>query len=234
MRNTITLGEMLDDPEAAYLERRLGQLAALEKVIEEGLPRFVEVGKALLEIREHALYTLSGHKTFEEYVAVRWEFTAGRARQLIAGARAVTSGNAEGALTERQARVMARRARRSDAVALHEEMHEFVAAQPDWVERAQDVPEGVRISRVQPPLSPLLTHDRAAVREFVQRLERVALNEREHAYLLAALEMVEASIAESTRAARKALKEARRRGTADPARRNDGRQWNPPSLDAAT
>jgi phage N-6-adenine-methyltransferase len=58
------------------------RLAALEAVIERGLQTFVEVGNALLEIRDSRLYRES-HATFEEYCRERWGWSRQRANQLI-------------------------------------------------------------------------------------------------------------------------------------------------------
>src|SRR5215204_6956553 len=65
------------------------RLVELEDTIERGLETFVEVGNALLEIRESKLYRET-HKTFAAYVKARWGFTASRARQLIAAAKTAT------------------------------------------------------------------------------------------------------------------------------------------------
>lgn len=48
-----------------------GRLAELEQVIERGLSTFVDVGNALLEIRESRLY-LDMDETFEGYCRLRW------------------------------------------------------------------------------------------------------------------------------------------------------------------
>ena len=48
----------------------------------------VHVGNALLEIRDSRLYRTS-HGTFEDYCQDRWQFTHGRARQLIAAAETI-------------------------------------------------------------------------------------------------------------------------------------------------
>ena len=45
-------------------------------------------GNALLEIRDSRLYRTS-HGTFEDYCRDRWQFTHGRARQLIAAAETI-------------------------------------------------------------------------------------------------------------------------------------------------
>src|SRR6201984_160536 len=58
------------------------RLQELEESIEEGLKTFIEVGNALLEIRDSKLYRQM-HSTFEEYCRERWSMTDRRARQLI-------------------------------------------------------------------------------------------------------------------------------------------------------
>jgi hypothetical protein len=63
----------------------LSRLADLEKVIERGLTHFVEVGNALLEIRESRLYQET-HRTFEAYCKERWGMSRPRAYQLIEAA----------------------------------------------------------------------------------------------------------------------------------------------------
>lgn len=77
----------------SYKERQ--RLAACEAVIERGLGTFVEVGEALLTIREARLYRET-HKTFEEYCRERWGFNDSRARQLIGAAETVTTVTVQG------------------------------------------------------------------------------------------------------------------------------------------
>lgn len=62
-----------------------GRLAELEAIVERGLVTFVEVGRALQEIRDAKLYKAT-HTTFEAYCKERWNFSASRGRQLIAAA----------------------------------------------------------------------------------------------------------------------------------------------------
>ncbi|MCC6192099.1 MAG: hypothetical protein IT318_23970 [Anaerolineales bacterium] len=64
------------------------ELARLETIIQLGLSTFVEVGNALLRIRDGRLYRAS-HKTFEEYTQERWGMTRRRANQLIGAAETV-------------------------------------------------------------------------------------------------------------------------------------------------
>jgi hypothetical protein len=50
-------------------------LAELEQVIERGLQTFIDVGKALAEIRQDRLHLGLGYQTFEEYCERRWNWT---------------------------------------------------------------------------------------------------------------------------------------------------------------
>lgn len=68
----------------------LPRLSECEGIIERGLSTFVEVGNALLEIRDSRLYRES-HATFEEYCRKRWGMARQRAHQLIGAAEAVSS-----------------------------------------------------------------------------------------------------------------------------------------------
>lgn len=65
------------------------RLVYLESVIERGQQTFVEVGTALMEIREQRLYKRDGWDTFEEYCQERWGWNRIRSHQLIDAARIV-------------------------------------------------------------------------------------------------------------------------------------------------
>jgi hypothetical protein len=67
----------------------LTTLDSCEAVIERGLATFVEVGTALLAIRDGKLYRKT-HKTFEAYCRERWGFTDRRGRQLMDAAQVGT------------------------------------------------------------------------------------------------------------------------------------------------
>lgn len=67
---------------AALSER----LADRESVIEQGLNTFLEVGQALLAIRDERLYRES-YDTFEEYCNTRWAMSRSRAYQVMAAAQ---------------------------------------------------------------------------------------------------------------------------------------------------
>lgn len=69
-------------------------LATLEASIQGGLQTFVDVGTALLAIRDGRLYRESS-PDFESYCQVRWGFTRRRAGQLIEAAAVVREIEAE-------------------------------------------------------------------------------------------------------------------------------------------
>lgn len=58
------------------------RLMELERVVSSGLAVFMEVGAALLEIRDSRLYQAT-HRTFEVYCRDRWHISRKRAYQLI-------------------------------------------------------------------------------------------------------------------------------------------------------
>lgn len=86
------------------------RLAELEGVIERGLANFLEVGRALTEIRDSKLYR-EAHPTFEAYCRERWHFSARRAYQLMEAERTARAnanhGSQKQAENERQARAIA-------------------------------------------------------------------------------------------------------------------------------
>lgn len=63
-------------------------LTECETVIERGLATFVEVGEALMEIRDEDLYKES-HGTFEEYCRERWDMTRQHANRTIRAAEVI-------------------------------------------------------------------------------------------------------------------------------------------------
>lgn len=80
------------------------RLQELEQKIEAGLQTFVEVGKALMEIRDSRLY-LENHNTFEDYIKVRWGWTRDWAYKQIAAAEVI--GNVDTCLHRGQASMLA-------------------------------------------------------------------------------------------------------------------------------
>ncbi len=74
------VGEVMDEH---------ARLAYYESIIERGRQTFVEVGTALMEIREARLYREQGFGTFEDYCQERWGWGARRARQLTDAAEVV-------------------------------------------------------------------------------------------------------------------------------------------------
>ena len=83
------------------------RLAELETVIERGQQTFVEVGNALMEIRDQRLYRKT-HATFEAYCKERWGWTRRQANRQIDAAKVVETLGPTGPkpATEREARDM--------------------------------------------------------------------------------------------------------------------------------
>lgn len=104
--------------------RRLGEL---ETVIERGMGTFVEVGKALAEIRDSTLYKES-HATFEDYCRDRWDMSRPRAYQLIQAAEVKRALSTTVDIPERQARELA--PLRSKPKELRQVWDEVVEAHP--------------------------------------------------------------------------------------------------------
>lgn len=74
--------EILNIDESHELER-------CEVVIKQGLQTFIEVGQALMTIKEKRLYRI-GFKTFEDYCIERWSISRIRAFQLIEAANVIS------------------------------------------------------------------------------------------------------------------------------------------------
>jgi phage N-6-adenine-methyltransferase len=102
------LAEVTESPARGLVEEERLRLRSLEGVIEHGLARFVEVGEALLEIRDKRLYRET-HTSFEQYCSERWGFRRAHAHRLIQSARVlrVLSPTGDAPQSERQARELA-------------------------------------------------------------------------------------------------------------------------------
>jgi len=81
--DTSSIGEMFHDLTRSSSDRE--KLETLERTIENGLPAFTAVGKALLQIREEKLYRLY-YKSFEEYCRDRWALEHSHAYELMRSA----------------------------------------------------------------------------------------------------------------------------------------------------
>lgn len=79
---------MMADLTPVLSEGESDLLAQQESIIEQGLNTFVEVGTALMVIRDQRLYR-EGFGNFEEYCQVNWGFSRQRSHQMIDAARVV-------------------------------------------------------------------------------------------------------------------------------------------------
>lgn len=106
------------------------RLAELEDIVERGLATFVEVGEALMEIRDSGLYEQS-HLTFDAYCRDRWQMQRAHAYRLIQSASVASALSPIGDTpkTESQARELAPLLSEPDA--LREAWAEVVDLHPE-------------------------------------------------------------------------------------------------------
>ncbi len=129
-------------------------LPELEQVISDGLRTFVEVGRALARIRDEKLYGTE-YKNFEAYCAARWDFTKGRASQLITAAGVVdTVYNCKPKIDPPAHESHARELAKLDAKEQPKAWAEAVKTAPDGVVTAKHVASVVeaRLPKPTPPI----------------------------------------------------------------------------------
>jgi hypothetical protein len=80
------------------------RLHDLEIIIERGLETFIEVGNALLEIRDQRLYRLE-HKTFEQYCRQRWNMSRRQGDRVIQAAEVTRNLRPIGLTPDNEAQV---------------------------------------------------------------------------------------------------------------------------------
>lgn len=145
---------------------QVARLGELEAVIERGQRTFVEVGMALLEIRDGHLYQAT-HRTFEDYCLERWGWSLRRGEQIMQAAEVagLLDANRGSGLNERQARELLPLQDQPDA------MREVWAS---VIERAEQADE--------PVTGPVI---RSAVRDYIraQAVESEAALQRAAAWM---------------------------------------------------
>jgi phage N-6-adenine-methyltransferase len=92
------------------------RLSELETVIARGLSTFVEVGLALLEIRDSRLYR-AAHETFESYCRERWGWSRRHANRLIEASEVLETLGPIGPIHESQVRELVPLARADEDAA---------------------------------------------------------------------------------------------------------------------
>jgi hypothetical protein len=83
------------------------RLTELEAVIKWGIQTFVEVGSALMEIRDKRLYREMAFTTFEDYCHKRWNWSRRHANRQIQAAEIAAVAGPRGPKNEKQARELA-------------------------------------------------------------------------------------------------------------------------------
>jgi hypothetical protein len=115
---------------------------AAEGVIRAGLDTFVEVGAALLTIRDGRGYEHAGYATFETYCLERWGMVYRHANRLIQAAEVVGALGPMGPSNERQARELAPLLR-TDPESIPEVWREAIETAPNGQVTAAHVAEVV-------------------------------------------------------------------------------------------
>lgn len=131
----------------------LADLMEHEKVIEQGLATFIDVGWALMQIRDGKKYKGAGYATFEDYCQRRWEFDRTYAHRLMSAAEVagmLPTGNVQ-PKSERQVRPLAALKDEPEAAAeAWAEAVEEAGGQPT----ARQVEDAVAKRRGRPPSQP--------------------------------------------------------------------------------
>jgi hypothetical protein len=127
----------------------------LEDVIQKGQQTFVEVGHALMEIRDRGLYRdVLGYETFEQYCKERWEFNRAHAYRLIDSAKVIENVSPIGDIkptTESQARPLTKLEPQQQQVA----WEKAVQTAPDGKVTAAHVSKIVKgMTNQEPPAKP--------------------------------------------------------------------------------
>lgn len=125
-------------PSAELARDERTRLEELELVIERGLDTFVEVGRALCEVRDSRLYRES-FDTFENYCHGRWSLSSSHAYRMIDAARVTALISPMGEIrpsNERQARELVPLLREDEQEVVHA-WHELLAEYGDDVTAAR-------------------------------------------------------------------------------------------------
>lgn len=159
-----------------------GQLETCEAIIGRGLQAFIDVGNALLEIRENRLYR-AHHATFEDYCAQRWSLTRSRAYRLMGATTVVDNLSPIGdkiplPTTESQARPLTSLPA-ADQVKVWESA---VAAAPNGKPTAAHVETAKRahVAQTQPPTTPRPLTDTEAEAVIWRAIEKHVRTTRAH------------------------------------------------------
>jgi hypothetical protein len=119
-----------------------------EKVIEQGLAGFVEVGLALLAIRDGKKYRHAGYATFEDYCQRRWNMTRKRGYDLMAAAETVAELSPMGDIPQPQSERQVRPLRAVDPAERAEVWAEAVEAADGGQPTAKQVEAAIAARRV--------------------------------------------------------------------------------------
>jgi SAM-dependent methyltransferase len=149
----------LDDLFGGERQTILNRLAEDERIIENGLSHFIEVGQALARIRANAGYRAAGYATFEEYCSARWDLSRAHGNRLMAAAdvTAALSPNGDTVTPAREAQCRELAPLREDPAALEAAWSQAVEAAGGSQPTAGQVRQAVRAQRGEDgfPIQPI-------------------------------------------------------------------------------
>lgn len=131
------------------------RLIALERTIQKGVATFIDVGEALMEIRDSRLYRIE-YATFEDYCKSKWDISTRQANRLIGASETVAVLGPIGPMpkTESQARPLTKL---SEPEQRREAWQKAVDASPTGQPTAREVEAAV--DSVMQPEPECPTHD---------------------------------------------------------------------------
>lgn len=181
------------------------ELAALttnEAVIERSRQTFVDVGNALLAIRDGRLYR-ENHATFDDYCRERWGMARSRAYQLIDSATVASalSTTVDSPTNEAQARELA--PLRAEPEVMREVWQEAVdrsSGQPT-AQIIREVREEVKFTKIDPPKNVGVDKTRAGIEARRERIRQMAREGYRAEAIAAAVGVGEGVVNEVTREA---------------------------------
>lgn len=144
--------------ELALTTTEAQRLAQYEAVIERGVQTFVEVGLALLAVREERLWRYYG--TFEAYCSERWGWTPGRVRQLTGAATTIINLQSDTTVSEGYRPLPVTESQARPLVALRDEPE---LQREVWRRAVESAPDGkVTAAHVQATVNSILPEKQRA------------------------------------------------------------------------
>lgn len=177
--------------------KALPTLRELEAIVEGGLKTFVEVGEALLAIRDRRLYREQGFDTFEVYCRERWQWGRHYVNRQIAAAEVVRNLEPIGTRpqNEAQARELVPLPVEDRQQVWNRAVEDANGKQPTAINLAALVRERMRLKGYEPapepPRNRMTFQQRAELRELQESAKRGTEWAGKYGTILRAIETLE-------------------------------------------